>query len=418
MRSRFALASAAVVILVASAGAFDRHTIEHGDTVLGEVLVGRTFDEYAIRAARGSFLFISVAKAGSGNLSPALGVYNDDYQGLGLVATGPSSVVTATPTASSQYRIIVGGTGSSVGSYRMRVALKPATKFALAGSPATPSSSLTFGAYPDYGATVSIRWKGAAPVTLASLTGPDGAVLTSATPPRTTKSSSSQGGFRTTTIGDHVLLLDVPDGTVKWSATVQLSGKLPRGATHDYRSDALPEPDTVTFPSVGRSPVVAVAGESGGPNECILSAAGAQPDASFLDGGAGTGGCSRAPREQGDLPTKYLLFCVDGFFADVTGVERYATGPWQGWIRSYEAPSIRTPQGSGSATLTDFTYDAAGRPTGWTERRRFDATGRTHELVFSNAEYFSGSAYCKAFRVSERLLPDGAARIYDYAPFR
>jgi hypothetical protein len=248
MRSRFALAFTAVVILVASAGAFDRNTIEHGDTVLGEILVGRTFDEYTIRAARGSFLSVSVGKAGAGNLSPALGVYSDDYQGLGLVATGPTSVLTATPTASSQYRIIVGGTGSTVGAYRMRVALKPATKFALAGSAASPEKTLTFGAYPDYDATISIRWKGAAPVTIGSLTGPDGAALASTAAPRTTKSSFTQGGFRTLAIGDHVVLLDVPDGTVKWSATVQLSGKLPRGATHDYRSDALPGPETVAFP--------------------------------------------------------------------------------------------------------------------------------------------------------------------------
>ncbi len=418
MRSRFALASAALVILAASAGAFDRHTIEHGDTVLGEVTVGRTFDEYTIRAARGSFLSVSVGKGGGGNLSPALGVYTDDYQGLGLLATGPTSVLVASPTASSQYRIIVGGTGSTVGAYRMRVALKPAKSFALAGNTVSPEKTLTFGAYPGFDATISVRWKGASPVTVASVTGPDGAAVTSTAAPRTTRSSSTQDGFRATSVGDHVVVLDVPDGTVKWSATVKLSGALPRGATHDYRSAVLPDPDAVAFPSAGRTPIVAIVGESGGPNECILSSAGAQPDASFLDGGAGTGGCSRAPREPGEFPTKYLLFCVDGFFAELTGVERYASGPWQGLIEGYEAPSIRTPQGSGSATLSGFAYDATGRPTGWTEVRRYDATGRAHELVFSNAEYFSGSGFCKAFRVAARLLPNGVSRTYDYAPFR
>lgn len=418
MRSRFAPASAAVVILVASAGAFDRHPIEHGDTVLGDVKVGRTFDEYVIRTARGSYIAVSVGKGGAGNLSPALGVYNDDYQPLGLVPTGPSSVRIASPTNSSQYRIIVGGTGSSVGAYRMRVALAPQKTFALAGTPAAPEKTLTFGAYPGFEATVTLRWKGAAPVTIASVTGPDGAAIASAETPRTTKSSSSQGGFVATLTGDHVVLLDVPGGTVKWSATVQLAGRLPRGATHDYRSDELPPPDAVTFPAPGRTPVVAIAGESGGPNECVLSSAGAQPDAAFLDGGAGTGGCSRAPREPGDAPTRYLLFCLDGFFAELTGVERYPDGPWQGKIRGYDAPSVRTPQGSGSASLSDLAYDATGRPTGWTEVRRFDATGRSYELVFSGAEYFGGSGYCKSFRVAVRSLPDGAPRTYDYAPFR
>ena len=87
-------------------------------------------------------------------------------------------------------------------------------------------------------------------------------------------------------------------------------------------------------------------------------------------------------------------------------------------VTRYDAPSIRTPQGSGSATLSDFTYDAQGHPAGWTELRRFAASGRSYELVFSRAEYFSQNGYCKAFRVVARQLPDGVPRTYDYAPFR
>jgi hypothetical protein len=201
---------------------------------------------------------------------------------------------------------------------------------------------------------------------------------------------------------------------------VRLAGKLPRGATQDHRSEDLPQPAGIAFPSVGRAPLVQVVGEWGGPNEALLSATAAAqgapgvPDATFYDGGAGTGGCSRAPRGSQSPPERYLLFCADGFFADVSGVERDA----QGRVVRFDAPSIRTPQGSGSATLQGFTYDAQGRPTGWTEVRRYDASGRSHELVVSRAEYFSGNGLCKAFRVAHRVLPDGVSRTYDFAPIR
>jgi hypothetical protein len=212
--------------------------------------------------------------------------------------------------------------------------------------------------------------------------------------------------------------VSVPAGTKRWSVSVRLSGSLPRGTLQDHRATEPPQPPSIRFPSVGRAPLATVEGEDGGPNEALLSATAAAapgvPDATFLDGGAGTGGCSRAPRGAESPPDRYLLFCADGFFADVEGVVRDA----QGRVAQFESPSIRTPQGSGSASLSGFTYDAQGRPTGWTEVRRYDASGRRHELVFSRAEYFSGNGFCKAFRVTHRVLPDGAARTYDFAPLR
>lgn len=413
MRPRFALALAAPVILVSAAEAFERHELHSGDTALGTLLVARAFNEYTIVAARGSTVSAAITKNGAGSYVPALGFYDDDYAGFPAFQTGPASVRTL-PTLSAQYRILVGSQGGTVGGYKVKTSIRPGLKFAMAATAAAPVSTLTFGAYADFDATITIKWKGPAPVTLVSVTGPGGGALTSTDTATSTASTFRQGGYHATAVGDYVVTVDAPSGTVKWSATVQLSGRLPRGTSYDFRPKAPPETPTVQFPTFGRSPIVTIAGEFGGPNEILLSAVGSVPDASFLDGGAGSGGCARAPRDQGVPPTKYLLYCTDGFFADVVGVERDGAG----LVTGFDAPSMRTPGGSGSATLSNITHDAQGRATGWTEIRRFDASGRAHELVFSGAQYFASSGGCKAFRVVERLLPDGVPRTYDYAPLK
>ena len=412
MRSRFALALAASVTLVSAAEAFERHALLSGDSALGTVLVPGGFNEFTIVAARGSSLTISLAKSGAGSFVPALGIYNDDYAGVPALPTGPSSA-RATQLASAQYRILVGGQNGTVGGYKLRATIQPAMAFGMTATAAAPVSTLTFGAYAGFDATVTIKWKGPAPVTLVSVTGPDGSAVTSAETPKTTASTFQQRGYHAAAIGDYVVTVDAPAGTVKWSATVQLSGRLPRGTSYDFRTKSPPDVPGVEFPTFGRSPIVAIPGEEGGPNQIVLSAFSSVPDAAFLDGGAGSGGCSRAPRDQGLPPTTYLLYCVDGFFADVVGVVRDADGH----VTSFDAPSIRTPAGSGSATLSAITQDAQGHATGWTEVRRFDASGRSYELVFSGAQYFA-SGGCKAFRVIERQLPDGVPRTYDYAPLR
>jgi len=413
MRSRFALALAASAILVSTAGAFERHELLPGDSARGTLLVAGTYNEFTMVAARGSWMSLSLAKDGAGSFVPALGIYNDDYAGVPSIPTGPSSAV-APQLPSGQYRILVGGQRGTVGGYKLRASLQPAMKFVAAATEAAPVSTLTFGAYPDFDATVTIKWKGPAPVTLVSVTGPDGAALTSAATPKTTASTFQQGGYRATAIGDHVVTVDAPSGTVKWSVTVQLSGRLPRGTSRDFRVTSTPVAATVEFPSFGRSPIVRIAGERGGPNDIVLFATGSVPDAAFLDGGAGSGGCSRAPRDSGVPPTTYILYCTDGFFADVVDVVRDDAG----LITSFAAPSMRSPAGSGSSTLSSITHDAAGHATGWTEIRRFDASGRSYELVVSGAQYFASNGGCKAFRVVERLLPDGAPTTYDYAPLR
>jgi hypothetical protein len=421
MRSRFALALAgsailalcASAILASAVGAFERHELQPGDSALGTLLVPGTFNEFTMVAARGSSLTVSMTKSGAGSLVPALGIYNDDYASVPAIPTGTSAAI-APQVPSGQYRILVGGQRGTVGGYKLRAALVPALKFAGTATAAAPVSTFTFGSYPGFDATVTIRWKGPAPVTLVSITGPDGAALTSAAAPKTTASAFQQGGYRATAIGDHVVTVDAPNGTVKWSVTVQLSGRLPHGTSHDFRATSPPEVATVEFPTFGRSPIVRIAGERGGPNDIVLSATGSVPDAAFLDGGAGSGGCSRVPRDAGTPPTTYILYCTDGFFADVVDVVRDDAG----LVTSFDAPSMRTPAGSGTSRLSNITHDAAGRTTGWTEIRRFDASGRSYELVFSGAQYFTSNGGCKAFRVVERLLPDGLPRTYDYAPLR
>lgn len=411
MRTRFALALALLATLVPAAGAFERHAIEPGDSFTGTILAPGALDECTMELARGTVMRFTIAKAGAGNYRPAIALYTDDYQEIGITGVGPSTVQALPVSNSGTFRVLVAGGGTSVGGYRVATAAAPQKKFVLAATPAAPSDTLTFGAYPGFTFSVSLRWKGPSPVTLKSLTGPHGASLTSAQTPRSSGTSWSQAGFEVAERGDHTLVLDVPAGTLKWSATVVLAGRLPRGVAHDFRPDGFPEQPTISFPSLGRFPIVRVTGEVGGPNECVLSSQAQTPDAAFLDGGAGTAGCSRSPLGGGDPPAAYLLYCVNGFVAHIDSVERDGANR----VTAYEAPDVRTPQGSGNASLSDFTYDAAGRVLGWTEVRRFDASGRVHRLEFSDIRYFA-SGLAKAYRVVH-TPPSGVPRAYDYAPF-
>jgi hypothetical protein len=349
-----------------------------------------------------------------------LGIYTEDYAAVSLIGSGPSSLGSAEQLGSARYRVIVGGLGASVGAYRLKATLKPALIFTYTGGAGAASPQLPFGAYAGFDASVSVVWKGKSPVTLTSVVGPDGAAVTSASAPRATRTTFMQRGFHASATGDYVLNLAVPADAVRWTATVQLAGRLPAGATYDYRTTTAPERPTISFPSGGRFPVVAVVGEYGGPNDCVLSSTGPTPDAAFIDDGAGAGGCARSPTDGAQPPTSYLLGCNDGFAAETSAVERYVDGPWMGLVKAYVAQSVRSPQGAGSSTLSDFTYDAFGRPTGWVELRHFDASGRDHLLTVSRAEYF-GNGVCKAFRVAESLMVGGApayTHVADYSPFR
>src|SRR5262245_45797941 len=127
MRPRFAPAVLLVVLATASAPAFDRETIESGDVVTGDILVPYTFDEFPIRAVRGSILVLTVSGSAPRPMNAALGLYTDDYAIVPLAGSSPTSAATASTLATADYRIIVGGIGGSVGAYRMKATLKPGT---------------------------------------------------------------------------------------------------------------------------------------------------------------------------------------------------------------------------------------------------------------------------------------------------
>jgi hypothetical protein len=423
MRPRFASGVLFVVLAAVPAAGFDRHDLEPGDTAIGDISLVRTFDEYTMHIARGSSISMSLAKV-SGAYKPQPGLYTDDYYPIELVGTSAARVMTLSPLAESkQVRIIVGSAGGGVGAYRLKTSVKPAKLFSMSATSAAPANTLAFAAYPGFDFTVTLKWKGTGPVTLkdAQIAGPPGApALTSVEDAVPRGASSTQKGFRTTAWGEHTITLDVPPGTLAWSASVKLSGQLPGGTVHDFRTQGPPQPPQVLFPSPGQFPIATVAGELGGPNNCLLSASGANPDGAFLDGG---NACQRAPIGPGPAFGRYVLACVDGYVVTIESVQRYPDGgPFGGLVASYEAPIIRSPQGTGWAKLWSLEY-ADGRPTGWIEDRHFDASGRGHRLVFSRAEYFP-NGYCKAFHVthqplrSEDGLPDGPVTEYDYAPFR
>jgi hypothetical protein len=428
MRTRFAATALAAVCLTATSvsQAFEREPIQPGDTVLAELRTPFSFVEFPVDLAQGSYLTFGV----TGAPRPILGMFDYTYttnaNGLStvpLVPVSATAVRTAFGVGSATYRLVVGVDKGWVGPFKLKTSVKPTLRFTKTGTGASASGEpvVGFGAYPGFTATVSVKWKGPEPITLASLTGPDGTELSSPDAPRTTSKSLVQGGFQITSLGDHRATFTIPASVTSYTATVQLAGRLPPPTTHDLRRPPALDRATITFPTPGFQPVASVADEVGGPNEIILATTGPLPNATFLHGGAGTGACGRVQTGTDE----YLIFCYSGYSARIENVVRYTDGPWKDLIRSYEASEVRTPQGTGWATLSDFEYDAARRPVAWTEIRRFDATGRAHRLVFSRGQYgiWDSESHvvlqnaCAGFRVVH-TPPDGVERTYDYGPFR
>jgi hypothetical protein len=131
-------------------------------------------------------------------------------------------------------------------------------------------------------------------------------------------------------------------------------------------------------------PLVQVVGERGGPNAFGVTALGGRPVAVFAD--SRTGSCVRATTEQTSTPSTYELRCANGYLALVEDAQLAEDG----FLRGFSIPLMRDPIGSGSAVLSGITYDAFGRPTGWTETRRYAASGTTHTLALDGIERYTG----------------------------
>lgn len=419
-----------VLVLASGAAAFDRYHAESGDTYMADALSPGATDEYVYDVARGTIVSISAAGIAPGTWRPSIGIFGDDYLNLtsqlAFLGRGGARNVklksTRSMPTSGRMRVLAQAGNLSIGAYRLRVTLKPSKKFVMVGTAdqANPPTSLLFGAYPGYEATVQIRWKGTGPVTLTSFTGPDGEVLTSQAAPKAKGRSFTQSGYVITALGDHGAAVDVPAGTTTWSVTVRLKGQLAKGGTQDVRVVGTPQPDTIRFGRVAGAPAVAIVGERGGPNELALTATrlnfqsgarGVPTGFAFDPTEHGSAAGFSSQLELGDLPTSYQIRAGSGLLADVVAVQYDQNLD----VASYEVPLVRTPRGSGSARLFGFTYDAAGDTTGWIEERTYHATGNTHTLAISGIERFPNRAM-KAYHVVH-TAPGGTQRGYDFVAF-
>lgn len=417
MKARRLLAPAVVAALAASApgGATDVTRIAPGDTVLGDVLAPGEIDVYDFDAPAGSVVTLDVRNVPPAGWRPSLGVATAGYERfLGLAGVAPTKAQTELLTASGAHRLVVGSSEGTTGGYKIRLTVAPGRTFAASGTGASPTGSLQFGAPEGAEVTVELRWRGPAPVTLAALVGPEGE-LTSDDAPTTKRTSSRQGGFLTTALGDHTLTVDVPAGTQSWTATARVkSPRPPRGAVHDLRADGTPPARTVEILNVADTPAVRVLGERGGPNDLLLRSTGFHVNGVVLD--SRNGGCGAVAFEPEGAPASYRFRCTAGFSADIRGVVREGD-----LVRSFDAVLVRSPNGSGSVAFEGIEYDAQDRPVAWTEIRSFDASGNVHILEVRDVARRPADAVIVGYTVTHRLRRgdgDLLLGVHDYAPLR
>jgi hypothetical protein len=377
----------AVLAAVGSAAPVGRMNAGSGDTVLGTIVKPGGFGELVLSAPRGARFGVLLGKAGPGSCKPVGGFLDGNYVPVPAAGRSPSNFTTAPVTESGVYRLIVTGSNGTVGHFRVKATVKPQKTFALKGKAPKeagdlpPSRSLVFGAIAGATFTVQVKWKGATPVTLDVVTDPDGVPLTSDLPAKHRKRATTLPGYTAARMGDYRVRVSVPDGTKSYTVTVKLAGKLPPSVDRDNRVQS-PTADSVELVPAGSLPLVKIVGERGGPNDFGLAAVGTQPSAVFADRRAGQ--CLRATTEATAEPSTYELRCTNGYSAEVENAVVV-----DGTLPGFDVPRIRSPLGTGSATLSELVFDAAGLPVSWTEVRTYHATGTTHSLRFSAAERYT-----------------------------
>lgn len=397
----------AVFAVARTAFAVDRYDLQHGQSYTGEALLPGEFDEYVLQLARGSTVALSFGKAPPSGLRPGIDFINDNYQRVGVIATGVNRLTSTAIQSSGRYRFLIGGVRDTVGGYRLKAVVRPARTFVLKvrASDARQPRRLDFGSYAGLTTTITLKWKGETPLT-ATLGDPAGDDV--ALPePVAKKGALIFKDVPTETFGTYALNIEVPEDTIKWSAKVRINGSLPRGEARDVRTG----PRIRTLDLVTRgflvNPVVVVRGEYGGPNEIGLTGSLNGPEPQLPDA---TVRCGRSAVDGARPSREFRLRCSNGLTVEVRDLERDE----EGRATRYEAVAIRGATGRGSASIRDLTYDERGLPATWTEIRRFATTGRVHELHFSDVDRFANGVL-RGYRV-EHVRPDGSRATYEYAP--
>lgn len=400
----------AIDVPSADATVVRRESIVSGDTVLADVLVPGEIDEYVFLAPRGAVAEIAFGKVPPGNWKTALGLFDFDYRSLTLSGTTPTVASTPVPIATSgQMRLLFSSAGTSVGGYRFKFKLTPQRSFAATGTGTAAAAPLVVGAAAGSELTVTLRWRGASPVTLTSLVGPSGP-LTSSKPPVVKGPSSIQAGFVTTAFGDQTASIDVPVGTKSWSLKVAVKPPAPvHGTVRDLRAGGPEERPAVELRNTADTVVVVVRDEQGGPNDVVIQPGATVPGIRLLDLRAT--GCGGAAIDGGDTPGSYRYVCANGFRAELRNVVRAG-----GRIVGFDAVELVSPLGTGSSVLSDCVFDAGGLPVSWTEVRTFDASGSVHRIEVSDVVRNAGGTVL-AYSVVHTPR-GGVPRRYDYAPLR
>ena len=213
-------------------------------------------------------------------------------------------------------------------------------------------------------------------MTLLSVTGPDGRAVVAASQ-SATSSGSVHRGFAIAATGDHLVQLQVPEGTTDWSLTATVAGALPRGALRDLRTTTAPLPPGIRISQVGFGGglpnvlLIDVLAETGGPDDLALSTFQGRPFGVFLD---------QRIRNPGIFPleaapaTRYVVGDA-WYLAEIALVARLDDR-----VTSMHLPIVQSPAGTGETTFA-FDYDTGSElPVGWTETRVWHATGARHVL--------------------------------------
>ncbi len=408
-----ALLRAALVVIAAAAPAlaYERVEIRNKDVVLGQITDDLATHEYLIDVPRDAVLSLSLPKQKKSRLQGSMGLFRLDYRGESLLLIGKRKIQQARlPTVFARYRAIVQGVNGSTGTYVLKPKIKVQKKYKIIGrrSDLSPPGQIVFGALPGYAVQVKITWKGPDPVTIASFTAPDGSDMTSAVAGRQKKSSFRQKGYRTTQVGDHRIVLDIPPSANQWALSVVQKGRSV-GRLLALREAQVAPPELDLLVAGGPLPLIVVKDEVGAGNEVVLTANNTTPRVIAVLGGDPQES-SLIALEGGSTPARYLFLADDTHSALITVGSRNAGRR----ILSLDVDPIVAPGGDGKSTFRDLVYDASNRLVGWTETRTFDASGNTHTLVISDI-LSAGGAY--TYTVLHRR-PDGTTRRYDALPFQ
>jgi hypothetical protein len=353
---------------------------QYGDKVTGDIFLASEADMFIDRVVEGSEITVRITPDKQSPYRASLLIYPPESDFISILGNvfllrndrGFKSLPILAPST-GRYRILVNAPTDQAGnpfggSYRLKAKVKPPKRRAFIGAfPAGGGQAeVIFPALAGSVGMVNVKGGPGTPVPeIADLCDPGGNSILEGLEIKIRKKSVGIKNIPLELFGDYVLKLK-GGGSGEYQAKVKI--KYPKRKSIDINvSDGVaPEALPITLSTVLGEPLVVLSDEEGAGNDFLLVPVGFTIRSLILSGATPCEETNQVLEENRLI--SYDIVCEDDTYgAEVHSILYDEAG---GPLTSLMA-DVRTPEGTGTITISNITRAANGRVAGYTEQRTF-----------------------------------------------